>query len=149
MKVTATTELLAATAHEIWCDRLRRAGWRYGELFDEKKRTHDALVPFAQLSATDRRSTHATILALQIEEQLADAIEYPRGPDSEFTLPEMRVGLPVLWGEEPAIGHVVSWETDSDSDALKAIKVRWPDGMLSEHFPPERELRRVPMRLGE
>ncbi|CAG0985581.1 hypothetical protein PHYC_02004 [Phycisphaerales bacterium] len=147
MNVTATTEGFAALAHQVWCERMQRAGWRYGPAYNETERTHDALVPFEKLPASDRRSTRAAILALEVEDLVFESIEYPRGPDREFTLSEMRVGLPVQCEPGPEIGKIVSWETDPGDEALRLIRVRWPDGSLSEHFPPERELRRLSLRF--
>ena len=36
-------------AHEAFCDGLRARGFKYGPTTDEKLRTHNALVPYAEL----------------------------------------------------------------------------------------------------
>ncbi len=140
---------VAAAAHRCWCDHMAAHGWRYGPRYDEAARTHDALRPFEALDRHDRRLTLAAVRATELVRLLAAAVDYPRGPDREFTVEEMRVGLPVAMvpapGEEAAEGErgvVESWETDKEGE-LRLIRVRWPEGELSEHYPGARELRRV------
>ncbi len=140
---------VAAAAHRWWCDHMAADGWRYGPRYDEAARTHDALRPFEALDRHDRRLALNAVRAMDLARLLAGAVDYPRGPDREFTVEEMRAGLPVAMvptpGEEEAEadrGVVESWETDAEGD-LRLIRVRWPDGEVSEHHPAARELRRV------
>ncbi len=140
---------VAAAAHRCWCDRMAADGWRYGPRYDEAARTHDALRPFEALDRHDRRLTLNGVRAMELARLLAGAVDYPRGPDREFTIEEMRAGLPVAMvpapgdeGVESDRGLVESWETDAGG-ALRLIRVRWPDGELSEHHPAARELQRV------
>lgn len=140
---------VAAVAHRCWCDRMAAHGWRYGPRYDEGERTHDALRPFEALDRHDRRLTLAAVRSMELARLLAAAVDYPRGPDREFTVEEMRAGLPVAMipapGEEEAVadrGLVESWETDEEGD-LRLIRVRWPGGEVSEHHPAAREVRRL------
>lgn len=141
-----TTELttdIARLAHRCWCRRLEQEGWRPGE-FDETCRTHDALVPFESLAARDVRSAIIGVVANEIEDRLADTIDYERGPDREMLLEEMREGLRVRSAAPPdqaALGTIVSWETDHGE--LGPISVRWDNGELTHHHPVDRELARV------
>ncbi|HZU84209.1 MAG TPA: RyR domain-containing protein [Polyangiaceae bacterium] len=41
--------------HEVWAAAKRRDGWRYGPKKDPKEKTHPSLVPFEQLSESERR----------------------------------------------------------------------------------------------
>lgn len=141
---------LAALAHDAWCRLQHGRGWVRGPAYDVEHRMHDALVPFDRLSRVDRDTALACVRAslAEIEQVLVDAIRYTGGPARIFTLEEMRVGLAVAWadgvnGGEPPQGHgeVVSWEHEGSS--LRVIRVRWPDGRVSEHFPSEGELRRL------
>ena len=134
---------LAALAHRAWCEQMFAASWRYGPVFDKAAMTHDALVPFEQLPRLDRRRSLRVIEGSGLAKQMVKLIDYPRGPDQEFAIEEMRVGLPVALPDTPSErGAVESWETDAEGE-LRLIRVRWPDGDLSEHAPVAGELRRV------
>lgn len=155
----ADVMLLAAVAHRCWCASMAEGGWHPGG-YDPQRRTHDALVAFEHLPDRDRRATCQAIEALELDRMLAGAVEYDRGPCREFVLGELRPGLPVVWadsdpappsaphrgpGEQDASdrGVVESWEVDPGTGGLALIRVRWASGELSEHYPSERELRRV------
>jgi hypothetical protein len=152
MAITAFTEDLARIAHALWRRRMEAAGWRSGGTYDPQAHIHDALVPFEQLGRPDQRATLQAVAMLGLEEELALAVEYERGPGREFTLAEMQPGLEVTWAEgtvfdDPARalagerGAIESWEGCGED--LKLVRIRWKDGTLSEHFPSERELQRL------
>lgn len=42
-------DLTAERSHELWAERMRAEGWTYGEVKDPDRKTHPALVPFAEL----------------------------------------------------------------------------------------------------
>ncbi|HRQ73808.1 MAG TPA: RyR domain-containing protein [Phycisphaerales bacterium] len=141
---------LAAIAHDLWRDRMLALGWRWGPLFDERERHHDALVPFHQLDEDDRRETIDGVAVLELPERLADAVRYDRGPEAPLRLREMRHGLPVGWSEAerrdavdlpPGPGRVVGW--DAQRGRLAWVVVEWSDGTHTEHIPEDRELRRL------
>ncbi len=44
-------DLTPEQSHELWCDRMRADGWTYGEVKDPGRKTHPALLPFAELPA--------------------------------------------------------------------------------------------------
>lgn len=140
---------LAAIAHRLWCEQMAASSWRSGSIYDERNHTHDAMVPFENLNRHDRRRAIRAVEYAGVADQLVRLIDHQRGPDREFTVEEVRVGLPVEFTESPGTprpdaerGSVESWETDDEGD-LRLIRVRWPDGELSEHHPVARELRRV------
>lgn len=58
-------ETLAESVHDAWAAGRLAEGWRYGEVLDEKRRTHPSLIPYAQLSESekdyDRRTAAAAI----------------------------------------------------------------------------------------
>lgn len=145
-------EHAASLTHEAWRRRMEREGWRPGP-YDPEARTHDALVPFERLDPRDRRRTRVAIEAEGVVEWLAGLVRYTRGPGREFAAHELKPGLPVALGapggEGPAgddsdreVGSVESWELD-DRGELRVIRVRWPNGVRSEHFPAEQDLRRM------
>lgn len=144
-------EGLAAIAHACWCAKLLGEGWRLGP-YNPPGRTHDSLVAFESLDPLDRQSAVDSVRALDLEGLLARAIEYDHGPAREFTLKEMVKDLEVVWADAPATpgidsaadrGRIQSWNVDASTGRLSLIQVRWADGSLSEHFPSQRELRRV------
>ena len=49
-------EKLAEAAHNVWMEGKLRDGWKLGTAIDKEKKTHTCLVPYDQLSETDRES---------------------------------------------------------------------------------------------
>jgi hypothetical protein len=112
-------------------------------VYNAESRIHDALVPFVDLGEDDRGIVLEIVEVLELEAQLASAVDYPRGADRRFTVREMRTGLDVASAIGPARGKVISWETSQRTGRLQLIRVKWDDGRITEHAPAERELRRV------
>ena len=50
-EVIRNPELTAEQSHELWVTRMRADGWTYGEVKDPERKTHPALLPFAELPA--------------------------------------------------------------------------------------------------
>jgi hypothetical protein len=147
-----TTELtadIARLAHRCWCRQMERGGWRYGPEFDEANRVHDALVPFESLSGRDVRSAMIGVVADELEDRLAEAIDYERGPGREMLLEEMREGLrvgcalPDASHDPGPLGTIVGWKAEAGTRELSEVRVRWDDGEVTTHHPVDRELRRV------
>lgn len=136
-------DALARVAHDLWLAHMKAEGWTPGQRYDEAARTHDALVPFENLDPRDRRCLLAGVRAEGLEELLLRAVDYPRGAERELGVGEMRRGLTVTDGGGEARGSVESWETDAGGRLLELIRVRWEDGEVTEHYPPEGELRIV------
>jgi hypothetical protein len=123
-------------------------GWRHGPEFDECARRHDALALFESLDRRDRRSALIGVLADELEQRLAGAIVYERGPDREMLIEEMEPGLRVGLGgarmaaeEREVLGRILDWRTGADGE-LAEIRVKWDDGEVTDHHPADRELRR-------
>jgi hypothetical protein len=143
---------LAEIAQTLWQRQMKAAGWHHGP-YDPAARTHDALVPFEALERHDRRRLVTAVASLELESQLLAVVDHQRGPEREFTLEEMRVGLPVTWAEGTEFegpdrtgerGRIESWAVCSNNpEELDVIRVRWADGSLLEHFACEQALRRV------
>lgn len=154
MATDAITRDLARAAHALWCRKMVACGWTYGEVFDQEQCTHDALVPFDRLNIHDQNNAIVLIQSEEIEERLARLLDYPRGPDRPFTPEEMRVGLPVGWATSvkftdplrnaaDEVGTVMSWQVDEATGELSVIRIRWPGGDVNEHYPSQRDLRRL------
>jgi hypothetical protein len=47
-------EPLARNAHEVWAQMRMQSGWTYGPQRDDARRLHPCLVPFEEMSETDR-----------------------------------------------------------------------------------------------
>ena len=137
-------EQLAALAHTLWVEQMREAGWRYGEMYNEALRTHDALLPFDQLPRRYRLEATNAIAAEDLPQTLLRAIDYSHGPARLFLLEEMTAGRKVIL-DPPTIrrevGSVESWATDAHGE-LELIRVRWEDGSITEHVSWELELAR-------
>jgi len=50
----ALSERLAAHVHDLWIDRRTRDGWTYGPRRDDGRRQHPGLVPYAELSESEK-----------------------------------------------------------------------------------------------
>lgn len=52
--LTALTERLAEHVHDLWIDRRTHDGWTYGPRRDDERREHPGLVPYDQLSESEK-----------------------------------------------------------------------------------------------
>ena len=61
-------ESLSKNTHEIWSSGKIADGWRYGKELDHEKKEHPSIVPYEELSESekdyDRRTTIGTIKTL-------------------------------------------------------------------------------------
>ncbi|MDQ7014623.1 MAG: RyR domain-containing protein [Planctomycetota bacterium] len=151
MHATDAIDRLAELAHDLWRDRMEQSGWSCATDFNPRTKHHDALVPFGELQPHDHQQAVLGVQAMDCLQQLADSIDYQRGPDRVFILGEMREGLRVVHNDpsEPSRarptpnepGHIIEWK--SETGQLRSICVRWADGSTSEHHPAAGELRRL------
>jgi hypothetical protein len=51
-----TLERLAEAAHKVWMEGKLRDGWKWGPETDKEKKIHSCLVPYDQLSESDKES---------------------------------------------------------------------------------------------
>ena len=134
---------LARVAHEAWCERMFEEGWRPGTAFDPATRTHDAIVPFEQLSPVDRRAAYLGIATADIVREVEEACQYTRGADRELGVEDVRIGMRVLSCDTPPeTGSIESWEEDSNfPGTLDSVRIRWDSGEVIDHAASEREFR--------
>ena len=62
-------ELIARNTHDVWAEGRIREGWTYGETRDDTKKTNPCLVPYEELSESEKeydRSTSMETLKLII-----------------------------------------------------------------------------------
>lgn len=149
---TASLYRLAELAHDQWRQHMVDQGWRPGLEYNRQTLVHDALVDFDQLNDRDQQSAIRSVRVLDLESHLIGAIDYGRGSGREFVAEEMRIGVQVGWADDvekvgrgalPERGTIDSWTVDATTGELMTIRVRWNDGSFSEHYPSERELRRI------
>ena len=142
---------LAALAHQVWVDQMMEKGWRHGAVYDAEAKTHDALVPFERLDATDQWTAFVAIHCSGMARTLREAVEYPRGPERILRPEDLREGLAVrivghpseLTGGPADVGRVSGWTVDPSTGCVSIVMVRWADGEETRHFPVERDLRPV------
>lgn len=148
----AALDQIAAIAHRLWCERMKSEGWRYGDRACLEDQTHDALVPFERLSEADRIAARRAIQCMELDDKLVGEISYARGPNRDYVLADMKVGLRVVFCpefREPAMdevpsnekGEVESWECVDNE--LESIVVRWADGSCGEYPANSGELARL------
>lgn len=56
-------ELLAENVHETWAKGRVDAGWTYGPVRDEAKKLHPCLVPYSELSESEKSYDRETALS--------------------------------------------------------------------------------------
>ena len=61
-------ESLAYNTHEVWSQQRMRDGWRYGKQRDDQAKLHPGLVPYEELSESekeyDRRTSSEALKAI-------------------------------------------------------------------------------------
>ncbi|HET9983620.1 MAG TPA: RyR domain-containing protein [Longimicrobiales bacterium] len=60
--LTDLTEFLARHIHETWARGRLEEGWRYGPRRDDEAKTHPCLVPYAELSESEKEYDRRTAL---------------------------------------------------------------------------------------
>lgn len=60
--ILALTERLAENTHDVWARGRLREGWRYGPRRDDARKRHPGLVPYAELSESEKEYDRATAL---------------------------------------------------------------------------------------
>ena len=64
-ELSALAESLAKNVHEVWAAGKLAEGWSYGETLDEVQKKHPSLVPYEELSESqkdyDRRTSQQTL----------------------------------------------------------------------------------------
>ncbi len=58
----ALVEVLARNNHEVWARRRMRDGWRYGPARNDERREHPSLVPYDELSESEKRYDLDTVI---------------------------------------------------------------------------------------
>jgi ryanodine receptor 2 len=56
-------EELAEAVHNGWAEERRRSGWRYGAERDDVHMLHPCLVPYEELSESEREVDRCTVIA--------------------------------------------------------------------------------------
>ena len=56
------TELIAENVHEVWADGRVKEGWKYGEVKDSNKKETPCLVPYNQLSDSEKEYDRNTAI---------------------------------------------------------------------------------------
>lgn len=56
------SELISKNTHEVWAENRINDGWSYGEKRDDEKKLHPCLVPYEELSETEKEYDRSTSL---------------------------------------------------------------------------------------
>jgi hypothetical protein len=54
-------ETLAAVEHERWMQEKRVQGWHYGPARDDSKKIHPSIIPYLQLSESEKEKDRNTV----------------------------------------------------------------------------------------
>jgi hypothetical protein len=60
--ITALSEILAKNTHEVWASGRIAEGWTYGDVRDDVKKKHPCLVPYEELSESEKNYDRATAI---------------------------------------------------------------------------------------
>ena len=63
-ELMALTERLAENNHDLWAAKRLAEGWRYGPHRDDTKKEHPGLVPYAELSESEK--DYDRLMALEV-----------------------------------------------------------------------------------
>lgn len=69
-EIIKLSNIIAENVHEIWAKARMEEGWRYGELQNEKMKTHPCLIPYNELPESEKaydRNTALNTLKLLIK----------------------------------------------------------------------------------
>lgn len=61
-ELAGLTERLAEHIHDVWAQRRIDEGWTYGAQRDDEAKTHPGLVPYAELSESEKEYDRETAL---------------------------------------------------------------------------------------
>ena len=61
-EILELTEQLAQNIHEVWSQGRMAQGWRFGPQRDDAKKEHPSLVPYEQLSESEKDYDRSTAL---------------------------------------------------------------------------------------
>ena len=114
------TELLAEHNHEIWAQQRISEGWTYGPQRDDVQRTHPGLVPYSELSESEREYDRNTALEVL---KLILLYEYRIVPPASDELSESSVKQAELLARLRAMAG----SHEELSELLKAWSVRDDD----------------------
>ena len=68
-EIAALSEKLAENTHDVWARGRLDEGWTYGKTLDRDKKTHPLLVPYGELTESekdyDRRTSLETLKVVQ------------------------------------------------------------------------------------
>jgi hypothetical protein len=147
---TELIESLAAAAHAIWCDSMKREGWRLGEQYDPAAKTDPCLRPFDDLPAFERDHLLDGNVWYEAIRTVCDSVDSAlRFASGELRSTDVRIGSRVrLTPGKPTQEEVEVWEgqvvelkpSASNSGRLMSIGVRWQDGSTEQYQPHELEV---------
>jgi hypothetical protein len=142
-------EQLASCEHAIWCEQKRHYGCKCGPIFDPEAQVHDALRPFAELSAFERDGIVLWFEHLEVLPALCEAVDVAL-QHQELSAADLKVGIRVRWAawcttdqdvSSESQGQVLEWQVvNPSSGRLNWIKVRWGEGDVVVHAPNELEV---------
>ena len=61
-EIVALTELLARHTHDVWANQRLAEGWCYGPQRDDARKEHPGLVPYEELSESEKEYDRNTAL---------------------------------------------------------------------------------------
>ena len=61
-EIRELTELLATNTHDIWARQRLSDGWRYGPRRDDARKEHPCLIPYEELTETEKQYDRNTAL---------------------------------------------------------------------------------------
>ena len=60
--ILALSEILAKNTHEVWASKRIADGWSYGDVRNDNKKQHPCIIPYEELTETEKDYDRATSL---------------------------------------------------------------------------------------
>jgi class 3 adenylate cyclase/tetratricopeptide (TPR) repeat protein len=124
-EIVRLSEMLAKNAHDNWAKLRISEGWHYGPHRDDEKKEHPSLVPYAQLTESERQYDRQTALeSIRALVAMGYTIQPPAGTSTSF-----EAAPPSSGGE---ISSILQLLTNSSQPDLALLLGLWrahdPDG---------------------
>ena len=146
-------EKLAAAAHEVFCEGLRRKGYRYGTQTDSKQKIHSSLLPYEKLPEDEKEQNRLNVRDIANKLSLAGYLMRPaRSHEHPFNFPDGDLDTLSQLEHERWMNDKLNagWQVAAKTDKAKKLHqalVPWADLPKKEKDKDREMVRGIPRIL--
>jgi hypothetical protein len=146
-------EKLAVAAHEVFCDGLKRKGYRYGTQTDSKRKTHSSLLPYSKLPEEEKEQNRFNVRDIANKLARGGYLMRPaRSHEQPFNFPEDALDALSKMEHERWINEKLNagWQFAEKTDKAKKLHqalVPWEKLPKNEKDKDREMVRGIPMIL--